>query len=759
MLALLAPSSFAYETSFSGSACPDGVFLVGGKDNLPDGLKLPKSLWGTRCANADADTGTARSAPFQLKPRSVVYLSGYPLKKGLSVSLINLATGEVVRLTPKENPREAWARYDLPMRDKWAGANVALELKDELAGSGGWVGASAVDEIPFSTRQEMLILNVAGAYCLATLLVGAPLWAFFLLFRRLGASNLNAGLCATASLGTAAYATFWLGVASPAAPVIMIYALAAFALGVPIFTAIRRSNTPAPLQDIRPVLLIIAFVWAVGLFFLAAGHLYGPPIKPSVFESYFFETVRPYDDVIPLNFAKEIWDPQRNLATPDFAGWHYSDRGPLQTGFVLLAKPVMHLLGIDETYQALGTLLQIMSCVAVWAFARALGVGPRMSFLILATTAFTPLVYYNALYVWPKMLAGGFCLLSFALLFPALVRKEKLKLVPGLCAAVFAALAVLAHGGTIFAFAAAGLLMLPGLVRIYPLKVVAPMALVVIALMGSWSAYGTFVDRGEDRLTRLHFTGGVDEPDLSIGQRVLQSHLRRPPAAWVKDRVSNIATLFGEPTMDRQIAYQVTSLGKPGIAPPLSTSAIDSSKLSTGFDSLIAVLRVDQREYVFRSLAFAGIGLVLIIAAFVSRKPETQTLRKGLRLSFWFIVLTALFWSIAEFYGARTVVTHASFGHLYVIAVAALASAALVFRPLVAIFCVANIVLVLAVWILPGPGLFLRTQLDAAGVMPSLQYAAIAIMAPAALLAAALAFLNLRAQRQAMDPEIESAPA
>lgn len=760
IFAATAPPTFALETTFSGTACPDGVYLVGGKETLPDTLLQPKSLWGTRCARGDADTGTARSAPFELRARSAAYLSGYPLQPGLGVFLINLSTGESARLTPSQNPREAWARFDLPMRDKWKGAQVALELRDQVIGSGGWVGVSAGGEIPMQTRQESLMFEIAGAYGLASIMFGLPLIAAFFAFRTFGVRQTTAGAYAVAASGLLAYLAFWLGVAIPAAAWGAAIALPLISVAL-ISVAALRGKAISAIRGTRDATLVVGFVWAVGLVFLACGHLYGPAYWPgvntNVFEGYFFEQSRPYDDIIPLNFAQEILNPTRDLSAPDIGGWHYSDRGPLQTGYILLAMPIANLLGWNAAYQAVGTFLQIMSCASIWVFARAIGVKPRLAFLILVASVFTPLVYFNALYVWPKMLAGGFCLLSLAILFPPLIRREKLRTGPGVCAAILAGLSILAHGATIFAFAAAGLLMLPAIARVYPLKTLAPMFAASVALVGSWTAYAAFIDPGEDRLTRLHFTGGVDEPDLSIGTRVVQSHLKRDKIDWVKDRISNFATLFGDGEVDRYILATLPALAgqPPSTAPPVANPSIDISRLAKVEDPerVVAILRVDQREFVFRSLAFAGFGLILIFIAWTSRRAETAGLRSALRLSFWFLLITTFMWSVAEFYGARTVVTHASFGYLYLIAITALASASLVFAPLVIIACAANIAILLAVWIIPGPGIHLRNVLMQANLEPALQHAALAVLAPSAVLAIALTVLNLTIR------PLESVPA
>lgn len=763
VLAAATPSTFALETTFSGAACPDGVYLVGDKESLPDSLIQPGSLWGTRCARGDADTGTARSTPFELRARSVAYLSGYPLQPGLGVFLINLSTQESVQLTPPQNPREAWARFDLPMRDKWRGALVALELRDQVTGSGGWVGVSAGGEIPMQTRQENLMFEIAGAYGLASIVFGLPLIAAFLAFRTFGVQQATAGAYAVATSGLLAYLAFWLAVALPAAVWAAAIALPLISVAL-ILVAALRGNALSAIRGTSSTGLIIGFVWAVGLVFLACGHLYGPTYWPgvntNVFEGYFFEQSRPYDDIIPLNFAQEILSPTRDLSAPDIGGWHYSDRGPLQTGYALLATPIASLLGWNAAYQAVGTFLQIVSFASIWVFARAIGVKPRPAFLILVASVFSPLVYFNALYVWPKMLAGGFCLLSLAILFPPLIRREKLGAGPGVCAAILAGLSILAHGATIFAFAAAGFLMLPAIARVYPLRTLAPMLAASVALVGSWTAYATFIDPGEDRLTRLHFTGGVDEPGLSIGTRVVQSHLKRDKIEWAKDRLSNFATLFGDGQIDRYILATLPALAgqPPSTAPPVANPSVDISRLAKAedFERLIAILRVDQREFVFRSLAFAGAGFILIFIAWTSRSAETADLRRALRISFWFILITTLMWSVAEFYGARTVVTHASFGYLYVIAVAALASASLVFAPLVVIACLANIGVLLAVWIIPGPGIHLRNVLTQANLEPALQQAALVVLAPSAVLAIALAVLNLIARGPEPAPAAET---
>src|SRR5262249_19808811 len=119
----------------------------------------------------------------------------------------------------------------------------------------------------------------------------------------------------------------------------------------------------------------------------------------------------PRDNEIPFTVANALrFGP---LPSPLFGDWLTSDRPPLQSGLFLL----LSLRNGTVSYQVVAAWLQASVLVAVWMIVAAIGLDAAQRRLTLLACCLLPVMLINTFFVWPKLLAAGYLLAVFALLF------------------------------------------------------------------------------------------------------------------------------------------------------------------------------------------------------------------------------------------------------------------------------------------------------------------------------------------------------
>ena len=220
--------------------------------------------------------------------------------------------------------------------------------------------------------------------------------------------------------------------------------------------------------------------------------------------------------------------------------WLSSDRPPLQTGFVLLQWPLWTVQGRPGAYQFLGTVLQSAWLPALWITFRVRGdTVSRTCVAVLATSA-TGVMFFNTVYIWPKMLAGALALAALAILVsrdPADRSRGA-----GVIAAALAALSMLAHGGTFFA-----LLALVPFVILLRRKVtawaVAACAAAVAVLYLPWLLYQHFVNPPGNRLVKWMLASVIPIDHRGILQTIIDQYRSVPLTRLLGNKLDNLTTL------------------------------------------------------------------------------------------------------------------------------------------------------------------------------------------------------------------------
>ena len=287
---------------------------------------------------------------------------------------------------------------------------------------------------------------------------------------------------------------------------------------------------------------------------IGLGFLYGGARNP-------FVTIAarhgggPPDNVLPHLFADRIWNDAST--TGPLADWNGSDRPPLQSGFLLLVRP--HELftgapGADGAFDpellifalAAGLVAQLVWMPAVWSLLRALDFSERSTTMAIIFCAFTPVVFRNTFYTWPKLLSAGLAVCAIALLVD-LTRNPRKPWVPVTAASMLGTLAFLAHGSAAFA---APLLL--GMALVALLAVAAGPAVraallaagAAVALYLPWHLYGLIADPSTGRLLKWHLAGVVQPNDEGVLETMVESYRSTSPELLWDARLSNLAVIF-----------------------------------------------------------------------------------------------------------------------------------------------------------------------------------------------------------------------
>ena len=547
-------------------------------------------------------------------------------------------------------------------------------------------------------------LAVCLCYLLVVALLGCSVALFAELGRRCGLGDWMAAGCGLVGTGCVAYLSFlisWLSVAAGTVASLAYLAILIVFVGHSLRT--RRALAQGEFAQALGLAALFGFTYLALLFWTVVDYSVDIPTL------IHFEAPRPHDQKIPLMFAEAIRDRLPSLLQGDMWGWHFSERPPLQAGFVLLFSPMWAVAARPIAYQALATALQASCLVALWLMCRTMGLRYRETLLAVVVTGASGFVYCNSVYAWPKLLAATFVLTAVAPLARAFLARERLGARTVAIAAAAAALAMLAHGGAIYSLVPLALLLSVRFARLFDLRALATGAAVVVVLYGPWIAYGRIVDPNDGRLLKGHLTGGDPDSPEPFGRMLLRSYQEVPAGHWVRERLRNLQRQFRDPVVDLlivRIARGVRDARLQGVPLPEPGPGLATDKFRFDLVSLGAALRVDQRETAFRALGVLNLAWPLMLLLIVRRQGLDPPLVFLLVLN----VLTSVWWSIAQFNGASTVITHSSFAMILIAFVSAAVILLRVSDHGARLVYAANIALGVVIWLALAPGPYWSPQ-------------------------------------------------
>lgn len=405
------------------------------------------------------------------------------------------------------------------------------------------------------------------------------------------------------------YIVIWVYLASPKAGRMVSITWLGFAmLSAVALIAVREFRTIIKSSAVAIPLILI---WIVSVIYLSV-LLVPQPAESSALRApaRFLDGDLPVDDVIPLMVADHLdRGNAHQIIEPD---WHMQDRTPLQSGIVLLFRPL--LADLERDYQVLGTLIQLLWIPAALLLLSRLDLSRIHISLALALLVFSGFMCMNTLYVWPKLYGAALSAIGLALLLqPGENQAHRL----GLASAAFS-LGILAHQSAIIALLPIGL--------IYRKRILSDLrsaffaCLVAAVLLGPWVLFQNGADPPGNRLAKWHLAGQTQIDDKSVGRAVVDNYKELSFAEGLELKFSNIKTLVG-------IGHVMPS-------------------------RLPDRLRTNQFYFPLWSLGVAAFGLVaLVVEAFRKRVPESVS-----KLGWSALIITALWCAIM--FGPKATVSH-----------------------------------------------------------------------------------------------------
>jgi hypothetical protein len=405
-----------------------------------------------------------------------------------------------------------------------------------------------------SVIQGVATAGLFAGSCVLALTPGVALVSVLARRRRLGPAT-GLGLL-LAGAGAAAMAGLWAWLASPLAG--RVCAVTLLVVSVAAIALFGRRGELRRLDLSTPLVLALA----VGLAFTGLAYLQGGigSLHPAeAIETRFWAKS---DNVLPLTFASHL---AAHLPLSGYmeGNWLFSDRPPLQTGFALLQWPLWG--GHTQLgYQLLSTGLQVSWLPALWTVLRVRGLGAGRVSAVVLMTATTGAVFFNTIYVWPKMLAGSLAVAALAILVSR--DDDDRRAGTGILAAVLVTLSMLAHGGTAFAVIALAPFAYLLRRRITARSVVVGAAALAVLYL-PWTLFQHFVDPPGDRLIKWQLAGVIPLTREGVLSTIVHQYLSLSPTQLLANKWDNVAALAAVPGLWRaQTSDPLWTSGSVGLA-------------------------------------------------------------------------------------------------------------------------------------------------------------------------------------------------
>lgn len=452
------------------------------------------------------------------------------------------------------------------------------------------------------------------------------------------------------------YAAFWLYLAS-----VTIASLVCTAL---LLTSIALACGHRPTRTVLLHDRLILITFLVGLMYLSIHFLSGTGHPLDLPRDRYFEGRRSLDTSLPFDFAQAVIDRDASLHAGHFSGWHFSERPPLETGVVLAFWPLGRIFDIGVVYQCIGTTLQLGWVMAFSLLAAACGFAPRKTDFILALTAFSGFVFYNCIFLWPKMLAGALFLAALAPALFCLRERRRFTLAEVMLSSLALALAFLAHGGVAFSLLGLTLVGFALAPRVIAWRQIAALGALSALLYAPWLAYQRWYDPNPGLLAKAHLAGVLDPDDhRPLLRATVDAYRDTPPRDLVSARLDNFRTLLGDFDVYGMTAEIVRGMRQGNTmnlsGPP--TVIIEPYRFFHDRRSLATILRMQQREYLVPALAWLNIGWIFLAIACFSRSGWQSEEQRATRVLLLWTLVTIGAWCLLEFLATSTIATHASY--------------------------------------------------------------------------------------------------
>jgi hypothetical protein len=255
-----------------------------------------------------------------------------------------------------------------------------------------------------------------------------------------------------------------------------------------------------------------------------------------------------------------------------FGHWRLSDRTPLLASLLYPASVVMKDFGghLDRSIESMISQIcgfGILNCwlLPAWIVFRRLRFTRQECVLASLLLAATPFIFFNSVYIWPKLLTATFCLAQYLYFVPLSRESGPLDRPRSVLGGTAAALAILSHAASFAAvigvFVAAIYVSesarrsksnaVSALQKVMAFgsrwRWVLVSVLASIVVLSPWILWTKFGFPSSNALPKYFFTGsfGFETPDESVAHTVLRFYRTLTLKEWLISKGLGLATLGG----------------------------------------------------------------------------------------------------------------------------------------------------------------------------------------------------------------------
>lgn len=463
---------------------------------------------------------------------------GFPNDENLSIYFEDRYTNKF-KIENLEHKSETWSNKVISLPNNLQG-KVRLVAVDNSVGTIGWLGIGNIKINNYKETHKIIIYIKTMFLILLFALAISILYGYYLRDN----SSLNAYIYMSLSVGISAYIAFYaylvslnLGYfVSTSGLIFLFYA----------FLKIKRENY-------KSISFIFVFIVSMlmAIFFIAYSDFPKLMHMASVSADKWHHF--PVDNWLPKIFAGAILS--ENIQSPMVGDWLSSDRPPLQTGLFLLVGSVCPT---DIVYLVTSVGAQLLVVGFAVLLLRDIIKDTKFVFFMSIMLFFNGTVFVNGLNVWPKLFSALYQGIAFYYLYEIWFSKTRTR--QYILFGIAAALAFLAHGGSIFYLLGLAVLLLFALQRKEEMISLMYGLVSALLLYIPWVIYQKFIDPPGDRLLKWHLANQHVITDKSFLTVLIDYYRNLTFSDWIDLRISHLDRIFHTMYLDITHIFSVPIL-------------------------------------------------------------------------------------------------------------------------------------------------------------------------------------------------------
>lgn len=509
-------------------------------------LSQEKCFWRSWMPGSNNVAGHLRSAPFVIECGVIeLPIVGYPAAPGNKIYLENLQTHQKISLR-YGNAHETWSSYLFKIPSNWYGVSLcvgAIAQDDYYIGLGTPFNSGSIT----AWKRSFLVCLAWHAFvCLFLLMLVAPI-SKLLKKVLLGENYVPSYICFPIALALVGYLLFFFYYFLRPIAEIIVFALLLSGIVLERQNFRKFLSHPTLFLLRRPTFLwwlfISGFFWTVlnaqnTISLLFQANYRFSPASWSV------------DNQLPIIIAAALSEGKSLVGL--LGDWQVSDRPPALAGLLTPFHQFFRWFFSNQNTSQLGGWLThlVGICVMaswvfpIWECLRRAGLSGKMRGYAVSILTISPFVFFNTIYIWPKMLSGSLAFVGW--LFLDRLRAKSFSWRESVGLGLSFGLALMCHGSIFFGLSAIALLCLT---RFFKNKWQALLlsAFISFTVLTPWLIFVKKVDPPGNALTKLTFAGtfGFREKNKSLFQTVKEAYKNDTFNKWRERKSQALKTFVG----------------------------------------------------------------------------------------------------------------------------------------------------------------------------------------------------------------------